>query len=232
MNKFRVFILLPLMVLLLSAQCTIRPLYQTFYNKVSSSAPAGTNIQLIKRSESHRNYIIVKENDQYYAMKYSAYYYWDRNDEYTPYEYFEKRRFKVRDIGNNEYRAFLRVFEETDVQIKDLEQIAAMEEKEDFENLVTDLEERYGFSETRSTRVATLVQNWEKINSSRSMTTKDQDILLGKLTGSSVEKWKKALNSSDSPRGENLDDLIERASKVNDVSPEHFREIMIDYLQN
>jgi hypothetical protein len=232
MNKFKVLILLPLMVLLLSARCTIRPLYQQYYDKVVSSSPAGTNLQLIKRSENYRNYFIVKENGQYYAMKYSAYSFFGRSDRYTPYEYFEMRRFKVRDIGNNNYRAFLRIFEETDVQIKDLEQIAAMEEKEDFENLVTDLEERYGFSEARSTKVATLVQNWEKINKSRSMTNKDQDILLGKLTGSSVEKWKKALESSDSPRGESLDDLIERASKVNDVSPEHFRDIMIDYLQD
>jgi hypothetical protein len=57
------------------------------------------------------------------------------------------------------------------------------------------------------------------------MTSKDQDIFLRKLTGSNKLDWEKAL------KGEVvLEDLVEKASRVNNVSPEQFREILKDFL--
>ena len=131
--------------------------------------------------------------------------------DYTHYEYYEKRKFEVTPIENDEYKSTIRVFEESSSGGKDLEKIAALEEKRDHEKLVSSLIENYGLSEKRSHHVATLVGNWERIHNSRHMTSKDKDIFLRKVTGSDKSAW-------------------EKASRVNNISPEQFRDILKDFV--
>ena len=208
-----------------SCEFKIRPQHERFYSSVVYGAPAGTSFRYVKRSERHPSYIILEENDRFYAMKYSAYYHFGRRDDYTHYEYYQKRKFEVTDQGNGEYKSTIRIFEESSSEGKDLEKMAALEEKRDHEKLVSSLIENYGLSEKRSHNVARLIGNWERIQNSRHMTSNDQDIFLKKVTGSDKSAWEKALKDK-----VGVEDLVEKASLVNNISPEQFKEILKDFL--
>jgi hypothetical protein len=200
---------------------------QGFYNSVLSGASAGTNLRFVKQSgpTTYWSYIVVEEDGRFYAVKFTDY--CGQNcDGDTAHEFYQNTKFEVTDEdGDGNYDGNWKIFEESSSQKKDLEKMGALDEKRDHEDIVFSLIENYGLSEDRSHDVATLVKNWDKIHNSRGMTSKDQDIFLRKLTGSNKLDWEKAL------KGEVvLEDLVEKASRINNVSPEQFREILKDFL--
>ena len=204
---------------------------QGFYNSVLSGVPTGTNLNFVKQSgpTTYWSYIVMEEDGRFYAVKFTDYCGRSCGEELNDpgaYEFYQNTKFEVIDEnGDGEYYGNWKTFEESSSDKKDLEKMGAFNEKRDHEDIVFSLIENYGLSEKRSHDVASLVKNWEKAYNSRSMTSKDQDIFLRKLTGSNKGAWEKAF------KGEVvLENLVEKASQVNNVSPEQFRDILKDFL--
>ncbi|MBF0299392.1 MAG: hypothetical protein HQK51_11770 [Oligoflexia bacterium] len=124
------------------------------------------------------------------------------------------------------------VFEEVNPHQKDLEKAGALFEDMQIESGSEYLVQNYGLSEERAKEVAKLSYSWKKVSQKRSMTDKDAEIFSKKVLGVDVkfaeEAIKKSLFTADKS---DYNNLIEKAAKINGVSPEHMNKIIDSILE-
>ena len=109
---------------------------------------------------------------------------------------------------------------------KDLEKVGRYIEDQKLDGLASRLGADYGLSENRSLEIAKLVSQFKNLKSKRNITNKEMDHFSHKLLGLSYEKVKNALGEYIQGTPENFELLIHNASKINNVDPEHMKEIM------
>ncbi len=113
--------------------------------------------------------------------------------------------------------------------IKDLEKIAAINERQHRKNYEEHIIEAYGLSEGRATEVAKVVLGYKKLKAKRSLTKRDKDILTEKLLGFDYETGKDALAKVISGEdSEEIEDLFQKAADKNDIAPEHVKELIAE----
>jgi hypothetical protein len=111
------------------------------------------------------------------------------------------------------------------VMIKDLEKIAAFNEREASERYAYQLMENYGLSESRAQRISRHLISYRKLNGQRELTFREKDMFTKEILGFGFEKGKLALENYMQGEKEALDDLIVVASDKNETSPEHIKEL-------
>lgn len=123
------------------------------------------------------------------------------------------------------------IFEETEEDSKDLEAIGADLEADDLVEKSEIIASDYGLSEERSMKIARLHNTYEKISSKRSLTNADRDIFSKEILGVDYSKAKSALESHIQGDSNKMDTLLEEASEMNEISPEHMTELLGEFLQ-
>jgi hypothetical protein len=111
------------------------------------------------------------------------------------------------------------------VTIKDLEKIAAFDEREASQSYAYQLMENFGLSESRAQTISRHLISFRKLNTQRELTSREKDIFTKEVLGFGYEKGKAALENYIQGEKEALDDLIEVAASRNETSPEHIKEL-------
>ncbi|MFZ8932290.1 MAG: hypothetical protein ACO20H_11325 [Bacteriovoracaceae bacterium] len=113
---------------------------------------------------------------------------------------------------------------------KDLESIGAADELEQFENMKAVVAERFGLSQQRTEEVSRIMFSLEKMKSKRAISKNDWNMATKKLFGFDYDSGKKALEEHIQGSSGPLDKLVDQAADLNDVTPEHIKEILSEYL--
>ncbi len=112
--------------------------------------------------------------------------------------------------------------------VKDLEQRGANREAAEREGIRNSMVENFGLSYERAEEVSNLLYNYQRIKSRRSLTFKERDILSRKLIGVSYKKAEKALKDHIQGNAQGLEELVEQAAEINNTTPEHVQELILD----
>ena len=121
-------------------------------------------------------------------------------------------------------------FSMNSVAEKDLESIGATNEMEQFENMKAVVAERFGLSQQRTEEVSRILFSLEKIKTKRAISKNDWDMATKKVFGFDYDSGKKALEKHIQGSSESRDKLVDHAAELNDVTPEHIKEILSEYL--
>lgn len=113
---------------------------------------------------------------------------------------------------------------------KDLELMGSMEETKTKENIKNQLTDQFGLSLERSRELSSLIFSFNKVRTKRALNIKEKNILTKKLIGINFDVGKKALEAHIQGNPDSLERIIERASQMNDISPEHMNELIEEYL--
>lgn len=111
------------------------------------------------------------------------------------------------------------------VTTKDLEKIAAFNEREASEGYAYQLMENFGLSEARAQTISRQLISFRKLQGKRELTAREKDMFTKEILGFSFEKGKLALENYMQGEKEALDDLIVVAADKNETSPEHIKEL-------
>ena len=120
------------------------------------------------------------------------------------------------------------IFEEATPTSKDLEKLAAIKESLKANRASKAISSFYGLSEERSFQLSKTILSWKKVSNQRAMTKRDLDHLTVEFAGvkaSEIVESFKDLAKGDEARFNNL---IERAARVNEVSPEAVKAMIQD----
>lgn len=109
---------------------------------------------------------------------------------------------------------------------KDLEKLAAIDERKVIDDKADTIEENFGLSAQRSQDVSRAIFHMNKIKNKRALSEKDYDVLTNKLLGFNYKKGKDALEKYLQGEATDLEDLLAKAADVNGTTPEHMTEIM------
>lgn len=182
---------------------------EVFYQDVWQVQKVGSTIEVVYRWEN-----VWDAHKEKYVLKQVKYEY-----ETPIYEnvMVTKTRYRDNDTGV--------IFEQTQ-NPKDLEKIGAFLEQDDINKVADHLGQKFGLSEERSRSVAKLLGNFSKLSEQRSMTPADYDYLTKNLLGSDFSAFQEAQNQAINGNNEHMDDLIERAASLNQISPEHMQKII------
>lgn len=121
-------------------------------------------------------------------------------------------------------------FEETEVSTKDLEKVGAFIEAAKVEEAGETIAAEFGLSEERGLEVAKLASNWKSISSKRAMTKADADLFAAEVLGANVTEISNAVRKAAEGDESSYKDLIEKASKKNEVDPEQMSEIINEFM--
>lgn len=122
------------------------------------------------------------------------------------------------------------IFEETDENSKDLEGIGADLEAKDLVEKSEVIAGEFGLSEERSMKIARLHNTYSKITSKRSLSDADRDIFSKEILGIEYSKAKDAFKKHIQGDSTEMNSLLEDAAEVNETSPEHLSEILLDFM--
>lgn len=122
------------------------------------------------------------------------------------------------------------IFENTEDSPKDLESLAAEAELTKINSYKDLLVNDFGFSEIRANKVSKLVNNFHLLKMKRTLNGKDYDYLSNELIGIDFKSLKKAYEGYVKGDAEGLEVVLEKASDVNNVSPEAVQELMAEIL--
>ena len=124
----------------------------------------------------------------------------------------------------DKYLQFIR-----DTYGKDLEKLAAIDERKVIDEKASAIEENFGLSAERSQDVSKTIYHLNKVRNKRSLTEKDYNIFSNKLLGFNYKKGKNALEKHIQGEGSELEDLVAQAAEINGTTPEHMTEIMGEF---
>jgi hypothetical protein len=122
------------------------------------------------------------------------------------------------------------VFEVGDTSSKDLEAVSAAIEKASNESMRDMLVDGYGLSESRASEIASLARSWQNIEKTRAMTAKDMAQFESKVFGSDLNTVKKAYQQAAKGDKAAYETLIQKAAKLNNVSPEQAKAIFGNFI--
>jgi hypothetical protein len=111
------------------------------------------------------------------------------------------------------------------VTIKDLEKVAAFNERDEVEKYAYRLMDNFGLSESRAQTLSRHLISYKKLNNQRALTTSEKEVLSKEILGFGFEKGKLALEKYMQGEKESLDGLIAVAASKNETSPEHIKEL-------
>lgn len=112
--------------------------------------------------------------------------------------------------------------------VKDLELRGANRESVEKEGIRNRMVENFGLSYERAEEISNLLYNYQKVKRRRSLTFKERDILSRKLIGVSYKKAEKALEDHIQGSTEGLEELVDQAADINETTPEHIQELILD----
>ena len=120
------------------------------------------------------------------------------------------------------------IFEEATPTSKDLEKLAAFKESLKVNRASKAISSLYGLSEERSFQLSKTILSWKKVSNQRAMTKRDLDHLTVEFAG--VKASEIVESFKDLAKGEEarFNNLIERAARVNEVSPEAVKTMIQD----
>lgn len=118
------------------------------------------------------------------------------------------------------------VFEETQMNSKDLEKVGAIQEMYARNELSDSLAANFGLSEERASEVSKLVVAWNKLGQKRALTDSDAQVFTKKVLGVNIRDLDRAARASVEGRSAEFDKLLEVAAQTNDISPERMRTIV------
>ncbi len=193
-------------------------------------------VDLIKSSTATRNFIVVYDTYygtydaidisgysvvddaiDYYNNPISAYYDLDIIPGYDTASGYVSTQY--RDRNTNLY------FEKAAATPKDLAKMAALTEGIKLSKTAEFLSAEFGLSLDRSLEIAKLSQAWKKA-SKKGMTDFEADSFSTEMLGFSITAGKKAMSNSMAGDHQGLNELIIKASEVNNISPEHVQKLM------
>lgn len=210
-------------VLIMLASCSPQ---ENFVNALNKEYGAN-KVKLVKEQTTRAGYIIVEQDGKNYAFKYSRYYFWGISSRNTHLEYYLKSRYQVTDVGNGVFRGPLGwLYEENNVNPKDLEKIGSLVEEISKTNMANHLSEKFGLSEDRSYEVAGLLRNWYKVQNNRTMTENDQNAFMKKTLGIDVKELNYATEELKNGNANSFDHIIEKAANVNGLGFEDVKRII------
>lgn len=122
------------------------------------------------------------------------------------------------------------ILEQISRMYKDLEKLGARIEEEDLEYRSLELALSYGLSQERSYEVAKMLNHMEKISSKRSLTHTEKDLVSKKLLGIDYTTSKLALENHIQGDSEGMEELLNKASEVNGITPEHVSELLTEFI--
>ena len=88
------------------------------------------------------------------------------------------------------------------------------------------LQSTYGLSAKRSTDIAKLATSWSKLSKTRSMTSADANAFSNEVLGFDLTEGISAYRQASEGNRDQLDSLIEQASRVNNITPEHMNNLV------
>lgn len=122
------------------------------------------------------------------------------------------------------------IFEEGKSQNKDLEKIASNKEGKNSSDLAIEIESKFGLSAERAEKVASLQLAYSKLKSKRALTPKEQSMFTRHLLGVDFKTAEMALKSHLQGDSADMKNILEKASELNQTSPEHMVEILGELL--
>ncbi len=111
------------------------------------------------------------------------------------------------------------------VTVKDLEKVAAVNERDEAEKYAYRLMDNFGLSEARAQILSRHLISYKKLNNQRALSASEKEVLSKEILGFGFEKGKLALEKYMQGEKEALDDLIAVAANKNETSPEHIKEL-------
>ncbi len=111
------------------------------------------------------------------------------------------------------------------VTTKDLEKLAAFDEREESEKYAYHLMENFGLSESRAQIITRHLTSYKKLGGQRALNDREKDILSQEILGFGFEKGKMALEKYMQGEKESMEGLIILAANKNKTSPEHIKEL-------
>ncbi len=131
-------------------------------------------------------------------------------------------------VGDGVYQDYSTgaLFEKTQGSSKDLAKLAAIKEDYKVAAQAKNLSSRFGLSKQRGIEIAKLNSHWKKA-SKKSMTRAEIDGYSTELLGFSMSKGIEAFNEAIEGNADKLDNLLDKASDKNGITPEHAEKIMV-----
>lgn len=109
---------------------------------------------------------------------------------------------------------------------RDLEKMQAMVEMNKLRQISNQLVVKFALSHERSLQLAKLSSQWQKISTSRELTHRDVDAFSQKIMASNLKDVESALKQSQKGDVAPLKEILEKASAVNQIDPEHASKII------
>jgi hypothetical protein len=198
-----------------------------FVDKINDEIPNPAHHLTVAKSLTTRaGYIIVEQDGEFYAINaaryHRKYYQWKYGDDgwKTILDYYHNWSFKVEHIYGNKYRGPLGwTYEQSEGSPKDLEKLGYLKQALEWENMRDHLVGKFALSAERAGELSHLYQGWKMIDNKRALTDRDVKALSMKTLGLSP-------NDVEAMYLEENEDFIEKAAKVNGITPEHFKELM------
>ncbi|MBF0363178.1 MAG: hypothetical protein HQK49_19305 [Oligoflexia bacterium] len=136
-------------------------------------------------------------------------------------------------VGGNMYKDDVSgfIFEETSPSTKDLEKMGSFIESFKESSLANQMVADFGLSEDRALLIAKYATNWKKLSDRRAMTDADANIMFKQVFGFSATEARDAVTRYVQGERANYQNLVEKASKANGVSPEHINKLLTEYLK-
>jgi len=123
------------------------------------------------------------------------------------------------------------ILEQISNMYKDLEKMGARIETKDLEKRSLELALSYGLSDERSMEVARALTHMESINSKRSLTGREKDLLTQELIGLNYSVSKNAMEKLIQGDEQGMEDLLEKAAEKNGITPEHVGDLLTELIK-
>ena len=127
------------------------------------------------------------------------------------------------------------LYESKSQSIKDLEKVGAGIEKIQREVLADQLNLELGLSMERSFEVSGLIKAWDKIAKNKGVTDSDAEAFSEELLGFSISEFQSAVKDQIEGKADaqaNLQELLNKASDKNGLSPEEMNGVISDFFLN
>lgn len=112
---------------------------------------------------------------------------------------------------------------------KDLESMGSLKEAVSKDNLKLQLMDRFGLSSERSGDLSNIIFSYNKIKRKRALNSNEKNIFARKLIGVNYEEGKKALENHIQGDPRSLEGIIDKASEINNISPEHVSDLVEEF---
>lgn len=155
-------------------------------------------------------------------------------DKYVSYQHYVDREWKDTSSWVYHYSGSGFTFENTAAVSKDLDTFAALKEEAQEAFIAHKLKSELSLSESRAEELARLASRYQRLGSSRELTTSEKNSFAMKALGVSMADVESAIKAKVEGNDGNYEKLLQAAAKTNNTTPEQigkfFNEMVLEAL--